>query len=124
MPPTPQNHVNLQLCKESKTSTGVPSNSGMPKRRDSFLDIFKKRMSSLNLSEEEHDKANEKTEFDTDSDSDSDVDDDNECGDADINLNVNKNGGRDNSIGLDIFGGDSRFAISDDGWVSFSNQAA
>ena len=81
-------------------------------------------MSSLNLPEEEHDKANEKTEFDTDSDSDSDVDDDNECGDADINLNVNKNGGRDNSIGLDIFGGDSRFAIADDGWVSFSNQAA
>ncbi len=45
-------------------------------------------------------------------------------GDADINLKVKKNGGGDDSVGLDIFGGDSRFAIADDGWVSFSNKAA
>ena len=111
-------------CQQSETTTDAPSGSGMPKRRDSVLDMFKKRMSSLNLSEEEYGKANEKTEFDTDSDSDSDDDDDNEHGDADINPKVKKNGGGDDSIGLDIFGGDSRFAIADDGWVSFSNQAA
>ena len=109
---------------QNESTMATPSDSGIPKRRESVLGMFKKRMSSLNLSEEEYGKANEKTEFDSDSDSDADVDEDNECGDADINLKVKKNGGGDDSVGLDIFGGDSRFAIADDGWVSFSNQAA
>ena len=86
-----------------------------------MLDMFKKRLSSLNLSEEEYGKANCKTEFDSDSDSDSNDDDDDDENDVDL---LAKNGKGDNSVGLDMFGGDSRFSICDDGWVSFSNQAA
>ena len=111
-------------CKQNEPATESPSGGEMPNRRDSILDVFKKRLSSLNLSEEEYGNANDKTEFDTDSDSDSnDNDGDDEYGEGDINLKIKKNGNGDDSIGLDIFGDDSRFAI-DNGWVSYSNQAA
>uniref|UniRef100_A0A7S0AQW2 Uncharacterized protein n=1 Tax=Minutocellus polymorphus TaxID=265543 RepID=A0A7S0AQW2_9STRA len=101
-------------AKKRQDTAATDSSQGLAnKRNSSILDLVKKRLSSLNLSEEEYGKSKEKTEFDTDSEDDSDTDSDDD-----------EDEGEGDSVGLEIFGNDSRFAVADDGWVSFSNQAA